>query len=60
MTLKRLREARGMTQAELATKAKVHRIYIAQIEGRTKVPSIPALERIAKVLKVKLRDLFEE
>ena len=60
VTLKRFREDRGMTQAELAKKAKVHRIYIAQIEARTKIPSIPALERIAKVLRVKLKDLFEE
>ena len=57
-TLRRLREQRGLTQAELARRAKLHRIYVAQIEGQTKTPSLRALERIAKALKVKLTDLL--
>ena len=59
MTLKTLRKKRGMTQAELAEKADVHRIYIAQIEAQTKTPSLAALERIAKALKVKVARLLE-
>jgi transcriptional regulator with XRE-family HTH domain len=41
-----------MTQAALAEKVGVHRIYIAQIEAATKTPSIATLEKIAGVLKV--------
>ena len=56
--LKRLRLQRGLTQAELAKRSKLHRIYVAQIEGETKTPSLRALERIAKALRVKLTDLL--
>ena len=59
MTLQRLRKSRGMTQAELAKKAKLHRIYVAQIEGQTKVPSLAALEKLAKALGVKVGRLLE-
>lgn len=48
-----------MTQAALAEAAGVHRIYIAQIEGGTKVPSIATLEKIAKALGVKVGRLLE-
>jgi transcriptional regulator with XRE-family HTH domain len=58
MTIKRLREGRDLTQAELAAKAKVHRVYVAQIEARTKTPSLAVLERIAKALRVPLTDLL--
>jgi transcriptional regulator with XRE-family HTH domain len=57
--IQRLRKKRGMTQAELATKAGVHRIYVAQIEGQTKVPSIATLEKLAKALGVKVGRLLE-
>jgi transcriptional regulator with XRE-family HTH domain len=59
VTLKRLRVEKGLTQAELAKRAKVHRIYVAQIEGQTKVPSIATLEKLAKVLGVKVGRLLE-
>ncbi|MGH3118980.1 MAG: helix-turn-helix domain-containing protein [Gaiellales bacterium] len=63
MTLKRLRQGKGkkpkMTQAQLAEKAGVHRIYIAQIEAGTKVPSIATLEKVAKVLGVPVGRLLE-
>ena len=59
MTIKRLRERRGLTQAALAKAAGVHRVYVAQIEGQTKVPSIATLEKLAKALKVKVGRLLE-
>jgi transcriptional regulator with XRE-family HTH domain len=59
VTIKRLREKRGMTQEELADKVGVHRVYITQIEGATKVPSIATLEKIAKALKVKVAELLK-
>jgi transcriptional regulator with XRE-family HTH domain len=58
MTIKRLREERQLTQAELAAKAKVHRVYVAQIEARTKIPSLAVLERIARALRVPLTELL--
>ena len=61
MTLKRIRTKgkRKMTQAALAEAVGVHRIYIAQIEGGSKVPSIATLEKIAKALNVKVGRLLE-
>ena len=59
VTLKRIRTQRKMTLAALAEAAGVHRIYIAQIEGGTKVPSIATLEKLAKALKVKAGRLLE-
>jgi transcriptional regulator with XRE-family HTH domain len=59
VTVKRLRERRGLTQAALAKAVDVHRVYIAQIEGQTKVPSIATLEKIAKALGVKVGRLLE-
>jgi transcriptional regulator with XRE-family HTH domain len=48
-----------MTQAKLAELVGVHRIYIAQIEGQTKVPSLATLEKLAKALGVKVGRLLE-
>jgi transcriptional regulator with XRE-family HTH domain len=59
VTIKRLREQRGLTQDALAKKAGVHRVYVAQIEAQTKVPSIATLEKLAKALGVKVGRLLE-
>jgi transcriptional regulator with XRE-family HTH domain len=58
MTLKRLRQKKGLTQATLATRAKLHRVYVAQIEAQTKIPSLAALERLARVLGVPVTELL--
>jgi len=58
-TIKRLRERRGLTQEVLAKRAGLHRVYVAQIEAQTKVPSIATLEKLAKALGVKAGRLLE-
>ena len=57
--VQRLRQDRNMTQAELAKRAGIHKIYLAKIEGGTKVPAIPTLERIAKALGLRLGITFD-
>ena len=57
--VKRARQQRGLTQAALAEKAEIHRIYLRQIEAGTKIPSIPTLMQIAKALGVKAGRLLE-
>jgi len=52
MRVKRLRETKSLTQTVLAKRAKLHRVYVAQIEAQTKVPSLAALERLATALGV--------
>jgi HTH-type transcriptional regulator/antitoxin HipB len=56
--VKRLRRARGWTQAELAKRAGMHRISVAETEGGRSV-SIRALERLAKALRVKVTELVK-
>jgi transcriptional regulator with XRE-family HTH domain len=59
MTIKRLRERRGLTQEALARKVGLHRVYLAQLEGQTKTPSLATLEKLAKALGVKVGRLLE-
>ena len=57
--VKRLREAKGLTQAELAKKAKVTQPYITMLEsGHRKEPSLATLRRLAKALGVPVTELL--
>ncbi|PYN20006.1 MAG: hypothetical protein DMD99_24175 [Candidatus Rokuibacteriota bacterium] len=58
-TVHRAQDEQGLTQEALAKKAGVHRVYVAQIEGRAKVPSLATLEKLAKALRVKVGKLLE-
>jgi len=54
-TIRRLREAAGLTQDELAQRARLSRIYVQKLElGERESPSFPALERIARALNATL------
>lgn len=57
--VKRIREERGLSQQALADKAKIHRVYLAKIEGAVYSPSLEVLERVAKALKAKVGELVE-
>ena len=56
--LKEYRRKLGMTQEELAEKAKVSTHYIAMIETCKKYPKPEMLERIAKTLGIEPYKLF--
>ena len=50
----------GMTQAELAKKAKLTEAYVSQLlKGKRKNPSIAVLKRIAAALDVPVTELLE-
>jgi transcriptional regulator with XRE-family HTH domain len=57
--VKRIRGERGLSQQALADKVKIHRVYLAKIEGAVQAPSLEILERLAKALKVKEGKLLE-
>ena len=58
--IKRLRQTKGLTQAELAKKAQVTRPYITMLEnGVRKAPSLHMLRRLAKALGVPVTALLE-
>ena len=53
-----LRLERGWTQEELARRADLHRTYIGGIERYERNVSLLNVERIAKALKVDVKDLL--
>jgi transcriptional regulator with XRE-family HTH domain len=58
--LKRMRIAKGVTQRDLAKRARVTQGYVAQLEmGIRKNPSIETLKRLAKALGVPVTALLE-
>ena len=57
--LRMLRLKKELTQEQLAYGAKVHRTYIAFLEGGKKQPSIDAVFKIAAGLDIKPSELIE-
>lgn len=58
--LRELREARGLTQAQLAERAQVALSYVTVIEaGHERNPSRQILQRIARALGVPAKRLLE-
>ena len=58
--VRKYRKLAGLTQEKLAEKVELNPVYIGQIERGSKVPTIDVLLRIAKALKVRLRDLVKD
>jgi len=56
--LRRLRDARKMSQAELAERAKLSRVAYGNIESGTAQPKVETLLRISQALGVKLQELL--
>lgn len=52
------RHARGLTQEELADKAKLHRTYMGMIERAERNLSVDNVEKIARALGVKPSQLL--
>ncbi|HEY0015633.1 MAG TPA: helix-turn-helix transcriptional regulator [Longimicrobium sp.] len=57
IVLRELRVQRGMTQEELAAKAKMHRNYIGGLERGEKSPTIKSVGRLIAVLGVSWTEL---
>lgn len=55
--VKRLREAKGLSQEELAHQADMHRTYLSGIERGRRNPTVTVLERLAKPLGVSAGEL---
>jgi transcriptional regulator with XRE-family HTH domain len=57
--LKQIREAKGLSQLDLAKRAKVSQGYLSDLEARQKKnPGIETLRRIAKALGVPVTELL--
>jgi len=56
--LRRIREAKGLTQAEVAALAGISRVTYRNIENGSSTPKVSTLQDIASSVGVKLQDLF--
>ena len=58
--LKRTREAKGLSQEQLAFESGLHRTYISLIERGQRSPSLRTLERIVSALDLRLSALIRD
>lgn len=58
--VRRLREAKGLSQAALAADAGLYQALISQIENELANPELDTLERLAAALGVHPRELLDE
>jgi len=56
--VRKIREAKGWSQEELAKKSTLHRTYIGSIERSERNVSLLNIEKIAKALNVPLKNLI--
>jgi transcriptional regulator with XRE-family HTH domain len=59
MRLRELRNKKGWSQAVLAAKLGVTREYLARLEGGQHDPPLSTVERLAKILGVRISKLVE-
>ena len=57
--IRKLREAKGLSQEALADIAGLHRTYISSVERGEKNFTVDTLERLAEALSVDIRVFFE-
>ena len=58
--LRRLREAKGLSQEAFAFEAGIHRTYVSDIERGARNPTITVVENLALALGVTASDLLRE
>jgi len=57
--LRKLRQAKGWSQEQLAERADLHRTYIGSVERGERNITIDNMERLAAALDAKIQDLLE-
>ena len=58
--IREIRKRKGYSQEVLATKSKLHRTYISDIERGDRNVSLKNIEKIAKALGVSAHDLLKD
>ena len=58
--IRELRAERGWSQDDLAAESGLHRTYIGTIERAEQSVTVDSIEKIAKALKVPIKELFKE
>jgi transcriptional regulator with XRE-family HTH domain len=57
--LRRLRQAKGLSQEELADRAQVNRNYVGMLEREEHAATVDMLEKFAEVLGAEPAEFFE-
>ena len=57
--IRRLRKARGMSQQDLADKARLTRVFITRLEAGQQDPSLSTINAIAQALDISAAELME-
>jgi transcriptional regulator with XRE-family HTH domain len=58
--IRKFRKLAGLTQERLAERIDINPVYMGQIERGFRVPTVDVLLRLARALKVHLRDIVSE
>ena len=58
--VRRWRKERGLSQEELAARAELHPTYLSGIETGYRNPTVKIVGRIARALKVRPSQLFDD
>jgi transcriptional regulator with XRE-family HTH domain len=59
LNLRRLRQAKGLSQEELAHQAEIDRTYVSALERSVYAAGIDVVDRLARVLGVEAVDLLK-
>jgi transcriptional regulator with XRE-family HTH domain len=59
LNLRRLRQAKGLSQEELAHQAEIDRTYVSALERSIYAAGIDVVDRLARVLGVEAADLLK-
>ena len=59
LNLRRLRQAKGLSQEELAHRAEIDRTYVSALERSVYAAGIDVVDRLARVLGVEAADLLK-
>lgn len=57
--LKEIREAKNVSQGKLSVEAECAKSYIGMIENGKKMPTLKIIAKLARALKVHVKDLFD-
>jgi len=60
LTIKRLREKKGISQEKLGEISDLHRTYIGMIERAEKNVTLKSIEKLAKALEMDISEIFVE
>ena len=57
--IRKLREAEGLSQANLAKRARLTRVYVTRLEGGRQDPSLSTINALARALGVPVTELLQ-